>query len=77
YFSDQTTSSIIDANNVERNIIFQDQSLHKLSAVVGGLYAGLNVDVNNGFVFGLDTNIDWSGAKDTKVIDISDFLQFD
>ncbi|AQX18156.1 MULTISPECIES: outer membrane protein [Bartonella] len=76
-FSGQSTSSFIDSNNVKHNIIFQNQSSPKLSGVVGGLYTGLNININNGFVLGFDTDINWSGAKDTKVIDIIASLKAD
>ncbi|ATO57099.1 hypothetical protein [Bartonella sp. 1-1C] len=76
-FSGPITSSIMDENNVERNIIFQDQSSPKLSGVVGGLYAGLDINIHNIFVVGCDTNVDWSGVKDTKVIDVIASLQAD
>ncbi|MCL6230266.1 outer membrane protein [Bartonella bilalgolemii] len=73
-FLGYATSNLIDKSGVEYDIN-KNQSLPKLSGIVSGLYAGSNIDINNGFVFGFDTNIGWYGAKDIKIIDIDNFLQ--
>ncbi|WP_254493682.1 outer membrane protein [Bartonella sp. B1099] len=37
----------------------------KLSGMLGGLYTGYNVDLGNGVIFGLDTDVSFIGKKDT------------
>ncbi|WP_375619562.1 outer membrane protein [Bartonella sp. TS25HLJMH] len=37
----------------------------KLSGMLGGLYTGYNVDLGNGVIFGLDTDVTFIGKKDT------------
>ncbi|WP_208435002.1 outer membrane protein [Bartonella phoceensis] len=34
----------------------------------GGLYAGSNIDLGDNFIFGIDTDLMWSGQKQTKSI---------
>ncbi|WP_332059739.1 outer membrane protein [Bartonella sp. CB74] len=41
--------------------------LPKLSGFMGGFYAGSNVDLGNGLVLGVDTDIVWSDKSDTKM----------
>lgn len=45
--------------------------LPKLSGFIGGIYAGSNIDIDNGFIIGVDTDLIWSGKKDTKDIEPS------
>ncbi|WP_332059736.1 outer membrane protein [Bartonella sp. CB74] len=40
----------------------------KLSGFMGGLYAGSNIDLRNGFVFGIETDAVWANQEDTKQI---------
>ncbi|WP_019222254.1 outer membrane protein [Bartonella rattaustraliani] len=42
----------------------------KLSGFEGGFYAGSNIDLGDNFVFGIDTDLTWSGQKHTKTITI-------
>ncbi|WP_156850896.1 porin [Bartonella refiksaydamii] len=42
----------------------------KLSGFEGGFYAGSNIDLGDSFVFGIDTDLIWSGQKQTKTITI-------
>lgn len=43
----------------------------KLSGFEGvGLYGGANIDLGEGFIFGVDTDFMWSGRKDTKTISL-------
>lgn len=42
--------------------------LPKISGFIGGLYAGSNIDLSNGFILGIDTDIMWVGRKDTKTV---------
>ncbi|WP_142415873.1 outer membrane protein [Bartonella massiliensis] len=40
--------------------------LPKLSGFMGGLYAGSNIDLGNGLILGVDTDIMWTDKSDTK-----------
>ncbi|MCZ2328098.1 outer membrane protein [Bartonella sp. F02] len=40
----------------------------KLSGLIGGLYAGSNIDFGDSFIIGIDTGVILSGSKDTKTI---------
>lgn len=44
------------------------ESLPKLSGFIGGVYAGSNIDIDNGFIIGIDTDIMWSNKKHMKDI---------
>lgn len=44
-------------------LLENNKAFPKFSGFVGGLYAGSNVDFDNGFVLGVDTDIVWSGEK--------------
>ncbi|WP_142416402.1 outer membrane protein [Bartonella massiliensis] len=46
------------------------ENLPKLSGFMGGVYAGSNIDIDNGFIIGFDTDIMWSNKKYTKDISI-------
>ncbi|AQX27490.1 MULTISPECIES: outer membrane protein [unclassified Bartonella] len=46
----------------------ESQYLPKLSGVIGGVYAGSNIGFGNGLILGVDTDMMWSGKKDTKII---------
>ncbi|MCZ2158732.1 porin family protein [Bartonella sp. 220] len=41
----------------------------KPSGFVAGLYAGSNINLGDNFVFGVDTDLTWSGKKNTKTGD--------
>ncbi|EJF75404.1 porin family protein [Bartonella alsatica] len=43
----------------------------KFSGFEGGLYAGSNIDLGDNFVFGIDTDLTWSGKKHSKTITIA------
>ncbi|MCZ2328627.1 outer membrane protein [Bartonella sp. F02] len=45
----------------------------KLSGFLKGGYAGSNIDLADGFIVGVDTDFMWSGSKDTKINDCSEF----
>ncbi|OPB29797.1 outer membrane protein [Bartonella sp. WD12.1] len=51
--------------------------LPKLSGFMGGLYAGVNFDLNNSLILGVDTDVIWSDKKDTKVIKHSGYKMRD
>ncbi|WP_042995408.1 outer membrane protein [Bartonella quintana] len=44
----------------------------KLSGFIGGVYAGANLELSNGFILGVDTDILVSRRKDTKTVVVSD-----
>ncbi|VEJ44855.1 outer membrane beta-barrel protein [Bartonella vinsonii] len=44
----------------------------KLSGFEGGLYVGSNIDLGDNFIFGIDTDLIWSGQKHTKTITIGE-----
>ncbi|QEE09014.1 porin family protein [Bartonella kosoyi] len=46
------------------------ENLPKLSGFIGGIYAGSNIDIDNGFIIGVETDIMWSNKKHTKDIPI-------
>ncbi|OPB29997.1 outer membrane protein [Bartonella sp. WD12.1] len=48
-----------------------EKFLPKLSGFIGGLYAGSNVDLSNGLILGIDTDIILSARKNTKTIVIT------
>ncbi|WP_455475944.1 outer membrane protein [Bartonella sp. B17] len=52
----------------ENKIPINKDSLPKFSGFVGGFYAGSNVDLGNGLVLGVDTDIVWADKSDTKTI---------
>ncbi|ENN91289.1 outer membrane protein [Bartonella bovis] len=49
-----------------------EKFLPKLSGFIGGFYAGSNVDLSNGLILGIDTDILLSARKNTKTIVITD-----
>ncbi len=62
-FSGKTKMDILSNGN---KIPAPDDLLPKLSGFMGGLYAGSNVDLGNGLILGVDTDIMWSNKDDTK-----------
>ncbi|GAA5103643.1 outer membrane protein [Bartonella jaculi] len=65
-FSGKTTSSYLKGKDTGNWTPVGKEFLPKLSGFVGGIYAGYNVDVDNGVIIGIDTDIMWSDKKDTK-----------
>ncbi|WP_273757823.1 outer membrane protein [Bartonella sp. AU55XJBT] len=49
-----------------QKIPVDEDYLPKLSGFMGGLYAGSNIDLGNGLILGVDTDIMWSNKDDTK-----------
>ncbi|WP_208434346.1 outer membrane protein [Bartonella taylorii] len=66
-FSSKTDMSIIGKN---KTVPLNKDLSPKLSGFEGGLYAGSNIDLGDSFVFGIDTDLIWSGQKHTKTITI-------
>lgn len=62
-FSGKTKMDIL-ANG--QKIPVDKDYLPKLSGFMGGLYAGSNIDLGNGLILGVDTDIMWSNKDDTK-----------
>ncbi|WP_074381093.1 outer membrane protein [Bartonella doshiae] len=56
----------MDLLGKEKNIPVSDDFLPKLSDFVGGVYAGSNVDLGNGLILGVDTDMIWSDKEDVK-----------
>ncbi|EJF81406.1 Opacity protein and related surface antigens [Candidatus Bartonella washoeensis] len=62
-FSSKTKMDILSNG---KTIPVDDDFLPKLSGFMGGLYAGSNVDLGNGLILGIDTDIIWTDKNDTK-----------
>lgn len=62
-FSGKTKMDILAKG---QRIPVSDDYLPKLSGFMGGLYAGSNIDLGNGLILGVDTDIMWSNKDDTK-----------
>ncbi len=62
-FSSKTKMDILSNG---KNIPVDEDFLPKLSGFMGGLYAGSNIDLGNGLILGVDTDIMWSDKSDTK-----------
>lgn len=62
-FSGKTKMDILAKG---QKIPVSDDYLPKLSGFMGGLYAGSNIDLSNGLILGVDTDIMWSNKDDTK-----------
>ncbi|WP_455479619.1 outer membrane protein [Bartonella sp. B23] len=45
---------------------FAKDDTPKLSGFIGGVYAGSNIELGNGFIFGVETDAVWSGREETK-----------
>ncbi|MBA9083287.1 MULTISPECIES: outer membrane protein [Bartonella] len=75
-FSSKTALNLKGVDSTKLSSIEKDL-LPKLSGFMGGLYAGANFDLNNSFVLGVDTDVIWSGKKDTKVIKRSGYKMKD
>ncbi|WP_409361533.1 outer membrane protein [Bartonella heixiaziensis] len=63
-FSSKTKMDILSNG---KNIPVPDDFLPKLSGFMGGLYAGSNIDLGNGLILGVDTDIIWVDKNDTKM----------
>ncbi|UTO28656.1 outer membrane protein [Bartonella harrusi] len=63
-FSSKTKMDILSNGKA---IPVDNDFLPKLSGFMGGLYAGSNIDLGNGLILGVDTDIMWSDKSDTKM----------
>ncbi|WP_336287914.1 outer membrane protein [Bartonella sp. CB60] len=66
--SGRTSLNYLGDGNTRRVNSIKKENLPQLSGFVGGIYAGSNVDIEHGFIIGIDTDIMWSDKKDTKAI---------
>ncbi|WP_273759895.1 outer membrane protein [Bartonella sp. ML70XJBT.G] len=64
-FSSKTKMDILTNG---KNAPVHDDYLPKLSGFMGGIYAGSNVDLGNGLILGVDTDIIWTDKNDTKTV---------
>ncbi|WP_273754663.1 outer membrane protein [Bartonella sp. MM73XJBT.G] len=62
-FSGKTKMDILAKG---QKIPVSDDYLPKLSGFMGGIYGGSNIDLGNGLILGVDTDIMWSNKDDTK-----------
>ncbi|WP_273717639.1 MULTISPECIES: outer membrane protein [Bartonella] len=67
-FSGKTTASYLKAAGKWERV--PKENLPKLSGFIGGIYAGSNIDIDNGLIIGIDTDIMWSDKKNAKDIPI-------
>ncbi|CBI75879.1 Hemin binding protein E [Bartonella clarridgeiae 73] len=82
-FSSNVTANALDVDiplssdrndGVDRWTPVDKKYLPQLFGMRGGIYAGSNINLSNNLVVGVDTDMMWSGQKDTKTIIISDDL---
>ncbi|WP_156850899.1 outer membrane protein [Bartonella refiksaydamii] len=66
-FSSKTKMDILSNG---KTIPMSNDFLPKLSGFMGGLYAGSNIDLGNGLILGVDTDIMWSSKDDTKTSEV-------
>ncbi|CAK01134.1 outer membrane protein [Bartonella tribocorum] len=66
-FSGKTTANYLTKETGIWNPV-EKEYLPKLSGFMGGVYAGSNIDIDNGFIIGIDTDVMWSNKKSTKDI---------
>ncbi|KEC55769.1 outer membrane protein [Bartonella koehlerae] len=64
-FSSKTKMDILSNG---KTFPISDDFLPKLSGFMGGLYGGSNIDLGNGLILGVDTDIIWTDKNDTKTI---------
>ncbi|WP_208441294.1 outer membrane protein [Bartonella raoultii] len=63
-FSSKTEMDILAKG---QRIPVNNDYLPKLSGFMGGIYGGSNIDLGNGLILGVDTDIMWSNKDDTKI----------
>ncbi len=71
-FSSKTKMNIL-ANG--KTFPVKDDLLPKLSGFMGGIYVGSNVDLGNGLILGVDTDIIWSDKKYTKTGKVYEIIE--
>ncbi|WP_019220645.1 outer membrane protein [Bartonella senegalensis] len=71
-FSSKTKMDILSKG---KTVPVSDDFLPKLSGFMGGLYAGSNIDLGNGLILGVDTDIIWTDKNDTKTGKVYDIAE--
>ncbi|WP_455479618.1 outer membrane protein [Bartonella sp. B23] len=71
-FSSKTKMDILSAG---KRIPVSENFVPKPSGFIAGLYAGSNIDIGNGLVLGVDTDIMWSDKDDTKTLTTYEIAQ--
>ncbi|WP_336278995.1 outer membrane protein [Bartonella sp. CB175] len=74
-FSSKTTLSYLKNENTEKWDSAKKEIVPKPSGIIGGIYVGSNIDIDNNFIIGVDTDIMWSDKKDTKNINLVEVNQ--
>ncbi|WP_039760352.1 outer membrane protein [Bartonella queenslandensis] len=69
-FSDKTAESYAESETAGIWKPVGKENLPKLSGFIGGVYAGSNIDIDDTFIIGIDTDIMWFGKKDMKDINL-------
>ncbi|MCZ2203347.1 outer membrane protein [Bartonella sp. A05] len=65
-FSSRPSLSLLgDANALA---LMRKNAVPQPSGLISGVYAGSNVDVGNGLILGIDTDINWVEREDTKTV---------
>ncbi|EJF86592.1 outer membrane protein [Bartonella rattimassiliensis] len=67
-FSGKTTESYLKDETQKIWDTIGKENLPKLSGFIRGIYAGSNIDIDNGFIIGIDTDLMWFDKKNTKDI---------
>ncbi|UNF44275.1 porin family protein [Bartonella krasnovii] len=65
-FSSKIKASYLKDEDAGQWSSVRKEDLPKLSGFIGGIYAGYNIGINNGFIIGIDTDLMWVNKKDTK-----------
>ncbi|WP_254493721.1 outer membrane protein [Bartonella sp. B1099] len=65
-FSSKIKASYLKDENAGQWSPVGKEDLPKLSGFIGGIYAGSNIDIDNGFIIGIDTDLMWFNKKGTK-----------
>ncbi|MET3560405.1 outer membrane immunogenic protein [Bartonella japonica] len=62
-FSSKTKMNILSKG---KTIPVNNDFLPKLSGFIGGIYGGSNIDLGNGLILGVDTDVIWHNKENTK-----------
>ncbi len=65
-FSSKIKGSYLKDEDAGQWSPIRKEDLPKLSGFIGGIYTGYNIDIDNGFIIGIDTDLMWFNKKDTK-----------
>ncbi|CBI75877.1 Pap31 [Bartonella clarridgeiae 73] len=70
-FSSKTSFSSRDGDDSKKWLPLHKDLWSKPSGFTGGFYTGSNVDLGNGLILGVDTDVIWSGRKDEKTHEVT------